>query len=353
VTEPVGVAVLGAAHTGHAWAYARALGRSPLTRLVGVHDAEPAYAQGIRDDFGATFYEDAEELAAHPDVQAVIVCSETSTHRRHVETAAAQGRHVLCEKPIATTLDDAQAIVEACRAAGVLLQIPFVSRFHPMVALARDAVRSERLGDLIGMVGGNRGRPPLPPSYPEWITTKEAAGGGALIDHSVHVTDVMRHISGQEAVSVFAEADALLWDCGVDDVALLSLRFDGGAVASVDPSWSVPADNPWDYDFFLRIVGSEGSMEIRDSADTLSLVSTVADAPRGLRQVSFGEDVDLAMIEAFAHSVIAGESVDPCATGEDGVRALEIALAGYDSAASGRVVALPYGEAMRFSPDGS
>jgi predicted dehydrogenase len=337
--DPVGVAILGTAHTTHAWSYARALTGSELTTLVGVHDADPSLAQWIRQDFDAAFYPDAVALLHRPEVDAVVVCSPTVAHRRHVELAASLGKHVLCEKPTATTVDDAQAIIDACERAGVVLEVAFVSRFHPMVSRARDAVRSGRLGDVIGMVGGNRGRPPLPPTYPRWITSKEEAGGGALIDHSVHVTDVMRHVSGLEATRVSAEAGMLLWDSGVDDVALLQLQFDGGAVASVDPSWSVPADNPWDYDFFLRLVGTEGSLDIRDSADSLNVVSTRADQ-RGLRLVSFAEDVDLSMIEAFARSVRAGEALDPCATGTDGLRALEIALAGYESAASHRPVSL-------------
>jgi predicted dehydrogenase len=335
----VGVAILGTAHTTHTWSYARALTTSELTTLVGVHDEDPSLAQWIRQDFEAAFYADPEELLARPEVNAVVVCSQTAVHRRHVELAASMGKHVLCEKPIATSADDARAIIQACERAAVVLEVAFVSRFHPMVARAREAVRSGRLGEIVGMVGGNRGRPPLPPSYPDWITNKSEAGGGALIDHSVHVTDVMRHISRQEATTVSAEADSLLWDCGVDDVALLTLRFDGGAVASVDPSWSVPADNPWDYDFFLRILGTDGSLDIRDSADTLQVVS--ARGQRGLRLMSFGEDVDLAMIEAFARSVQAGEVIDPCATGLDGLRALEIALAAYESSASARPINLP------------
>jgi predicted dehydrogenase len=341
-TDAVGVAVLGTAHTTHAWSYARALATSELTTLVGVHDDDPSLTQWIRQDFGAAFYPDPDELLRRPEVEAVVVCSPTAVHRRHVELAASLGKHVLCEKPIATTVEDAQAIIDACEHAGVVLEVAFVSRFHPMVVRARDAVRSGRLGKVVGMVGGNRGRPPLPPAYPDWITSKDQAGGGALIDHSVHVTDVMRHVSGLEVAQVSAEADSLLWDCGVDDVALLQLRFDGGAVASVDPSWSVPADNPWDYDFFLRILGTEGSLDIHDSADSLHLVSTASTpgAQRGLRLMSFGEDADLAMIEAFARSVRAGVALDPCATGVDGLRALEIALAGYESAASGMGVRL-------------
>jgi predicted dehydrogenase len=334
----VGVAVLGTAHMTHAWSYSRALG---LTRLVGVHDQDPSLAQWIRQDFEAAFYADPEELLSLTDVQAVVVCSPTAVHRRHVEMAASMGKHVLCEKPIATTAEDARAIIDAGERAGVVLEVAFVSRFHLMVARAREIVRSGRLGDIVGMVGGNRGRPPLAPTYPDWITSKDEAGGGALIDHSLHVTDVMRHVSGLEATTVSAEADSLLWDCGVDDVALLMLRFDGGAVASVDPSWSVPADNPWHYDFFLRVLGTEGSLDIHDSADSLNLVSAVSGSDqRGLRHVSFGEDVDLVMIEAFARSVQAGEVLDPCATGEDGLKALEIALAAYESADLHRPVSL-------------
>jgi predicted dehydrogenase len=338
--EPLGVALLGAAHLTHAWAYARALTESSAARVVGIHDAEPQHARWIRQDFGVPFVDDARELVASPDVDAVVVCSANADHRAHVELAASLGRHVLCEKPVATTVEDARAMVAACEAAGVQLHVAFVSRFLPLVARARDAVRDGRLGDVIGLVGGNRGRPPLPPSYPAWITDPVAAGGGALIDHSVHVTDVMRHVSGLEVCAVSAEAGSLLWECGVDDVAIMSLRFENGAVGSVDPSWSVPADNPWDYDFYLRLVGTEGSLDITDAAESLLVVSARDGGPRGLRRTSFAQDADRAMIEGFLASVRAGSVQEPCATGEDGLRALEVALAGYRSASSGSVTEL-------------
>ncbi len=334
----VRVGILGAAHTGHAWAYTRALLDLPGARFVGVHDSDPEHARWIRQDFGVPFVADAAELL--DGVDAVLVCSASADHRAHVELAAAHGRHVLCEKPLATTVADAEAMVQACLAAGVQLHVAFVSRFLPMVARARTAVRDGKLGRLVGLVGGNRGRPPLPPAYPPWITDPVAAGGGALMDHSVHVTDTMRHVSGLEVSAVSAEAGELLWGAGVDDVALLSLRFDNGAVGTVDPSWSVPADHPWDYDFFLRLVGTEGSLDLTDGGEALRVVSTRQGAPRGLRHASFAEDADRAMLEAFLASVRAGEVRDPCATGEDGVRALEIALAGYRSCELGEVVAL-------------
>jgi predicted dehydrogenase len=338
--KPVGVAILGAAHMGHAWAYSRALTESPNAHVVGLHDPEPEHTRWIRQDFGIPLADDAEALLASPEVDTVLVCGANGEHRAHVELAAVHGKHVLCEKPIATTVEDAEAMVAACAAAGVQLHLAFVSRFLPLVERARTVVRGGRLGELIGMVGANRGRPPLPPAYPGWITDPVAAGGGALIDHSVHVIDVMRHVSGLEVAEVSAEAGSLLWNLDVDDVAVVSLRWENGAVASVDPSWSVPADHPHDYDFSLRLVGTEGSLEITDGAEALNVVSTREGGPRGLRRASFAEDADRAMIEAFLTSVRAGVIEDPCATGQDGVRALEVALAGYRSSELGQVVEL-------------
>jgi predicted dehydrogenase len=333
------VAILGAAHTTHAWSYARALSSAEGVRLVGVHDVDRDNTRWIQQDFGVQHFDDPFALVARPDVAAAVVCSETIAHRAMVELAAAHGVHVLCEKPLATTAEDAQACVAACATAGVQLHVAFVSRFLPLVARMRSAVQEGRLGDLVGLVGGNRGRPPLPPAYPAWITDRTAAGGGALIDHSVHVTDAMRHVSGLEVTEVSAECGALLWDCGVDDLAVLSLRFAGGAVGSIDPSWSVPEGNPWDYDFYLRLLGTSGSLEISDHAASLQLVST-RDEDRGMRLVSFAEDADATMLAAFVASVRAGQLLDPCANGIDGLRALEVALAAYESAAAGQVVAL-------------
>lgn len=336
MSDSIGVALVGCAHTPHAWSYARALTASRSAHLVGVYDESADLAQSIAGLFHSRSCSDAEALIRSPDVSAVVICSETVKHRWYVELAAHAGRHVLCEKPIATTLDDAEAIVDSCRRGDVQLHTASVARFSPLVDDIRTTIRSGQLGELIAMVGGNRGRPPLPPAYPDWITTPEQAGGGALLDHSVHVTDAMRHVSGLDAVTVTAESGALLWDCGVEDVALLSVVFERGVVASVDPSWSVPASNPWDYDFFLRILGTRGSMSIDDTAESVRLVS--ADSGGGLRLVPFGTDVDAAMVEAFVASVRAGRVLEPCADGDDGVRALEIALAGYQSAAGGQPV---------------
>jgi len=327
------VAIVGCAHQPHAWSYARALTSTPSARLVSVFDEDPALARSVADDFAVPVTGDLDALLASRELDAVVVCSPTAQHRRQVEAAAAAGCHVFSEKPIATTVADAQAMITACQDAGVQLHVAFVIRFLPHVRVVKKAIDAGSLGKVIGIRAGNRGRPPLPPRYPAWITQAHQSGGGALIDHSVHLTDVVRHLTGREVVSVAAEAGTLLWGADVEDCALLSLVLESGAVAGLDPSWSVPANNPWDYDFFLRIVGTGGSVDLDDLAESVQIVS--GKRAGGLRLSAFAEDPDTEMIETFCASVQQGSLITPCASGEDGLRALEVALAGYASASSG------------------
>ncbi|MBA2700426.1 MAG: Gfo/Idh/MocA family oxidoreductase [Chloroflexi bacterium] len=338
IDDRLGVVILGCAHVPHAMSYARAVTSSRTARLIGVQDASTELASRVAEGTAARQTDDPAVLLTLPGVEAAIVCSSTVQHRALVEQAAAAGVHVLCEKPIATTVADGQAMIEACAAAGVQFHTAFVTRFYPLVERIRGIIAAGEIGEVVGMVGGNRGRPPLPPHYPAWITTEAEAGGGALIDHSVHVTDVMRHLSGREVVTVSAEVDDRMWTAGVDDMALLSLVFEGGIIASVDPSWTIPAGHPWDYDFYLRIIGTSGTLAISDVTESVQVVGETGRP--GMVQVPFGVDIDAAMVEAFVASIRAGSRLEPCASGEDGLRALEIALAGYVSSRDGRTVSL-------------
>lgn len=339
MSDRLGFALLGCAHLPHAMSYAHAASRLASLRLVAAWDESPEIGRRLADRFAVPLAASPEELVGLPGVDAVVVCSATADHRRLIELAAAAGRHVLCEKPIATTLDDARAMIDACDRAGVQLHVAFVTRFYPLVQRVRSLIRDGAIGEVRGLVGGNRGRPPLAPTYPDWITDPVRAGGGALIDHSVHVTDVMRHLTGLEVADVGAEVDSAFWNAGVDDMALLSLRFQGGAIGSVDPSWSVPADNPWHYDFFLRILGTSGALTIGDTTESINVVGEVGRPGQVL--IPFGVDIDALLLEGFANSVREDRVLDPCATGEAGIRALEIALAGYRAAETGTRVQLP------------
>jgi predicted dehydrogenase len=339
----IGVGILSYAHVGHAVGYTRALQHLAATEVVAIYDEDPDRGRSYAARFGVpAFEEDVDRLLARDDIQAVVVCSATDAHAGLVIRVAQAGKHVLCEKPIATRREDALAMIEACQHAGVQLHIAFPIRFMPMVEKARQAIAAGEIGEIVSMVGGNRGIPPLPPAYPEWITNAEHAGGGALMDHSVHVTDTMRYLSGAEAHTVSAEA-ATLFQPGlsVDDAALLLLRFDGNITASVDPSWAIPTAHPYHYDFFLRVLGTEGLVTIDETRQSLQVTRNqpVPDQ-RGFLLEPFGANADLEMVQHFANCVRDGEFLAPAASGEDGLRALEIALAGYESVRVGQPVAI-------------
>lgn len=328
----IDVVILGVEHGPHARSYAGALGRSGLGRLVGVYDSSPELGAPVASDLSVPYFADAVQLIETTHPAAAIICSATNRHRELVEVAAARGLHVLSEKPLATNVGDAAAMVEVCRTHGVQLHTAFVTRFYPIVMQARDILARGEIGTLRGMIGGNRGRPPLPPRYPAWITDAKAAGGGALIDHSVHVVDAMRFVSGLEAKEVLAETGTLFTNLEVEDSALVSVVFGDDVPASVDPSWSVTPTNVWDYDFYLRLVGTEGSLTIASGREALQIsgqhgVRTHALAP-------FEPDVDQAMVEGFLQSLAEGRVLHPCATGEDGLRAVEVACAAYASVKS-------------------
>lgn len=332
----IDVVLLGVEHGPHARSYAGALDRSRTGRLVGIYDSSHELGEPLASEVGVPFVADVEALLERTRPDAAVVCSATVRHRELVEMAAAHGVHVLSEKPLATNVADAQAMVAVCRDNRVQLHTAFVSRFYPVVRQARDLVARGELGRLRGMIGGNRGRPPQPPRYPSWITDAGAAGGGALIDHSVHVIDTMRFVSGLEAQEVLAETGTLFVDIEVEDSALVSVVFDGGVAASVDPSWSVTPTSAWDYDFYLRLLGTEGSLTITTGREALQVWGQQGTRTHAL--VPFEPDIDQSMVEAFLKSVAQGRVLDPCATGEDGLRAVEVACAAYASIEAGGFV---------------
>lgn len=339
--SPIRIGIISLAHTAHAISYASALSSMENVSLAGIADDDSVRLNRHADQFRVPFYPTPQDLLHQKNLDAVIICSETNRHRELVSLAAQAGKDVLCEKPVATTIADARTMIQVCADAGVLLQIPFVCRFYPMVQNARKMVQNGDIGRVMGVVGGNRGVPPLPPIYPDWITDPTQAGGGALLDHSVHVTDALRFIFGEEVESVYAEACTIRGlDLPVDEGGLISLTFRNGMIATVDPSWSLPANNPYRYDFYLRILGDKGTIQLDDTRPSLNVVS---DRPgyRAVNTEPFGLDVDREMVRHFVECVRAGQNLFPAATGEDGLRALEIALGAYQSVEQHQPVLLP------------
>ena len=148
----------------------------------------------------------------------------------------------------------------------------------------------------------------------------------------------MRFLSGAEATRVYAEIGTLFHpELTVDDMAVLLVTFEDDIAASVDPSWSIPITNPFHYDFFLRILGSEGVIELDETKQSLQ-ITRASEGDRSFVLESFGPDVELAMLRHFVQCIRSGGFAPPAASGADGLRTLEIALAAYESARRGQPV---------------
>ncbi len=216
----VRVGIVSFAHV-HASPYAGALSDLDVADFVGISDEDAARGEEAAQRFGIRFFEDTASL--FEEVDAVVVCSENRHHARDAISALRVGVHVLCEKPIATTVEDARAMIAASETSGSQLRIAFPVRYLPSVARAREIVRGGSLGRVLAVKGTNRGRIPG-----GWFLDPDLAGGGALMDHTVHLADLLRWMLDVEVKSVYAEVDSLFGATTTDDAAILTLELEGG-----------------------------------------------------------------------------------------------------------------------------
>jgi predicted dehydrogenase len=212
-------------------------------------------------------------------------------------------------------------MIEACKKGGVELMTAFPVRFNPSIARAREVLKEGRLGRILAIKGTNRGKNPG-----GWFVDPSLSGGGAVMDHTVHVVDVMRWYMGSEVREVYAEMDRLPSANGIDEAGILTMEFDNGVFATLDCSWSRNRTFPFWGDVTLEIVGTEGTLSVDAFAQRLHVYTD----DQGVSWDYWGDDMDVGMIREFVTSIREGRS--PSVSGEDGLKAVEVALAAYRSA---------------------
>jgi len=313
------VGMLSFAHM-HAASYAECIGQIEGAEIAGVYDRDKARGRTMAQNFHTDFY-DKLEVFFGADLDAVIVCSENSRHRELAVAAAEAGKHVLCEKPIATTVEDAEAIIAACEANDVKLQVAFPCRFLLAITRAKQIVDAGKLGRILAIKGTNHGTMPG-----GWFTDKALAGGGAVMDHTVHVADLMRWFLGAEVTEVYAEVGNMIYDDHFDDCGTLTMTFDNGVFATLDPSWSRNRAYPTWGDVTMAITGTEGVLCV----DALNQKVMLYDAEEGTgREVCVADNMDLFLIRDFIECI--SQDRAPSITGRDGLEAMRVALAAYES----------------------
>ncbi len=319
------VGIISFAHM-HAYSYADGL-KQLNVEIAGISDEDEERGKEVAEQYQSTYFANYEDLL-NTDMDAVIVTSENIHHITHVTAAAKAGKHILCEKPLATTLEDAQQMIDICKENNVILQTAFPVRFNSSVRRAKEMVESGNLGRVLAMKGKNRGKNPG-----GWFLDRELSGGGAVLDHTVHVVDIMRWIMCAEVTEVYAEIDNSVKNGPIDDCGIVTMEFDNGVFASLDCSWSRNETYPIWADVKIEFIGSEGTLTVDAFAQKIDVYDT-----DGLKWDFYGDDMDQQLVADFVQTVLDHE--EPSITGEDGLRAIEVALAAYESAEKKRPVKL-------------
>lgn len=319
--RPIKIGMMSFAHM-HAGSYAHSISSREDTEMVGIADHDPERAEVMARRFSTRAFESYEALLAEKGLEAVVLCSENARHRELAEMAAAAGKHILCEKPLATTVEDGEAMIAACNRAGVQLMTAFPCRYSPVMQRMKAALDSGDAGRVLAIRGTNRGRNPG-----GWFVEKALSGGGATMDHTVHVTDLMRWILKDEVKEVYAEISNGINHQEFDDVGFLSLTFHGGAFGTLDASWSRPKSFPTWGDVTLEVITEHGTLSMDMFAQNLVLYS---DRTNSVSWHNWGGNMDDGLVGAFAKAL--AEDAPVPITGEDGLRAAEVAIAAYRSA---------------------
>lgn len=326
----VGAGTMGQAHAA-AWKNLASMG----AELAGIQSARGRSAGALAGQYGVRHYEDYAALLE--DVDVVDLCVPTDVHKELTLRAAQAGKHVICEKPIALTLEDGRAMIDACEKAGVRLFIGHVLRFVPEYASAQAVVASGQIGKP-AVIRLTRASYQPRKAADNWFVD-EVRSGGMILDLMIHDYDYARWLAGN-VTRVYARSARALRPDAVGDYALVTLRFASGAIGHIEGGWAYP---PGFFRTSIDIAGTGGLLEW--SSDRTQPVQThlMADAAEAAAEVGLPPSLEAenpfdAQLRHFYEAVV--HKTPFSITAWDGLAALQIGLAARRALISGRAVSI-------------
>jgi len=313
----------------HAQSYTQELVKYPEVTLVGIADENEKRGKEMAATFKTNYYQRYESLLEQ-QLDGVVICTNNRDHAKVSIAAAKKGIHILVEKPFATTIADAHAMLEAAREANVQIMNAFPMRFNPNVIAAKKKIDAGLIGQVLTITSINHGKIPG-----GWFIDPALSGGGAVMDHTVHLGDLIRWFTGSEIKSVFCESGELLHHKGIDDTGLVMIELNNGVSATIDCSWAHHTNYPIWAQVDMQIIGTKGVIELKAFAQVLHLDDQTN---QRFEDIGWNETGDEGLIKEFVQVCATGRT--PLVTGLDGLRALEIALASYESSRTNEVVSL-------------
>jgi predicted dehydrogenase len=314
--KKVGYAVIGLGRiAGHFMPGTRNTTNSQITALVSGHrDKAERIAAEYNIPAGSIYsYENFDEIARNPAVDAVYVALPNSMHAEYTIRAAKAGKHVLCEKPMATNVADCKSMIEACKAAQVKLMIAYRCHYEPTNLKAIQLIRDGSLGQVQAIestFGFNIGKG-------EWRLSKKLAGGGPLFDVGIYSLNACRYLTGEEPKHISAYSSVIDHDGRFNEVeenVSWTMEFPSGIVASCNTTYGAPMDG------YFRVHGSKGWLQVDNAFvyEGLHLRAefgdTKLDEPNPARDPSHFQ----AEAEHFSHCI--QNKQEPKSPGEEGLR---------------------------------
>ena len=313
--------------------------RCKYSKPVALVSGDSSKAHKIADQYGIPKdsiynYENYEELAHNPSVQAIYIVLPNSMHADFVVRGAKAGKHILCEKPMATSVNDCQRMIAACNAAGVKLMIAYRQQYEPMNRALVKLVRDGKLGELRTIIATNAQNQGDPS---QWRQKIKLAGGGCLPDVGIYCLNAARFISGQEPV----EVSGMTWQpkddprfAEVEATCTFELKFPSGLIAVCNSGYAVHRSQ------FLRVEGDKGWAELSPAFGYTGLrlrTSWTEDGHDTVREPSI-EAMDQFATEIDHMSLCIQQKSPVYTPGEEGLQDQTIVEAIYASAKAGRTI---------------
>jgi len=338
MSETIGFAILGAGMVADYHRQAIEANEELGARLVAVGHYNRSKFDAIRARFGVPCVSQ-EDLLADPAVQVVCICTPSGQHFDQAMAAARAGKHVLVEKPMALSLADADAMIQACDEAGVKLGVVLQRRAGPLFERVQRAISAGDLGELtLGLVTIPYHRPQAYFDQADWRGTWALDGGGVLMNQGIHLVDLLVWYMG-DPVEVRAQAATLHRDIEVEDTLAAALRFGNGALATITATTTADPGFP----HRIEIYGTKGGIQIEGEAalrwELADPAGAAVEPPELGTAASAGAGGDPRGIAATGHIAIVRDFIEalrdgraPHIDGREGRRSLAAVLAVYQAA---------------------
>jgi scyllo-inositol 2-dehydrogenase (NAD+) len=327
----LGIGVLGVGEMGrrHAENIRRLV---PHARLIAIADISAERARGVASELEIDHaFASMEEMLERKDIEAVVIATPDKFHAQDIQAAAAAGKQILCEKPLALNLLDARAALDAVAKAGVHLQIGFMRRYDPGYATAKKRIEAGEIGEpvVFKSIGRDKDAPP--------ISSYESRLNGMLFyNNTIHDFDLARWLMRDEVKEVQAYTTVAIRPevakFGDIVAGVVNLQYRNGAIGNIESY----VQAVYGYDIRTEIVGSKGSILVGSLAQTsvTFLTNQGGTQPLADHFLSRFDDAYIAEVQDFVENILHDRT--PRVTGEDGLRALEIAVAAEQSSVQGR-----------------